>query len=134
MCTMVSRFTELVVDCRDPWRLAAFWRAVLGFEVIDERPDLVEIGSWEPTPAAVRERQGAPTIVFVRVPEGKVGKNRLHLDVSPADRSHQEEVDRLVALGARPVDVGQGEGRSWQVLADPEGNEFCVLRSLTSLA
>jgi catechol 2,3-dioxygenase-like lactoylglutathione lyase family enzyme len=131
---MVSRFTELVVDCRDPWRLAAFWRAVLGFEVIDERPDVVEIGSWEPDPASVRERQGPPTIVFVRMPEGETGKNRLHLDISPADRTHQEEVDRLVALGARPVAVGAEQGAVRQVLADPEGNEFCVLRSLAAPA
>ncbi|MFC4114032.1 VOC family protein [Nonomuraea zeae] len=78
----------------------------------------------------VRARQMPPTLVFVRVAEGKVVKNRLHLDVSPIDGSTEEEVARLLALGAAKVDVGQGNGRNWVVMADPEGNEFDVLRSL----
>lgn len=127
---MTSRFIEVVVDCHDPEALAGFWCEVLGFEVIERlTPDRVEIGSWEPTEEAVRERQMPPTILFFRVPEGKSAKNRLHLDVCPVDRSQDEEVQRLLRLGARPVDVGQGE-TSWVVLADPEGNEFCVCRSL----
>jgi hypothetical protein len=65
-------------------------------------------------------------VTFARVAEGKTVKNRLHLDVNPTDREQDEEVRRLLGLGARPVDVGQGE-ESWVVLADPEGNEFCVL-------
>lgn len=74
------------------------------------------------------ERPGPvpPTLTFARVPEGKTVKNRLHLDVSPADREQGEEVVRLIGLGARRSDVGQGD-ESWVVLADPEGNEFCVL-------
>ncbi|MFG2114598.1 VOC family protein [Streptomyces sp. NPDC048718] len=127
---MTSRFTELTVDCHDPERLAAFWCAVLDFEVIDRGEDKVEIGSWVPTVEAVRARQMPPTLVFIRVPEGKTAKNRLHLDVSPIDRSTDEEVERLLALGATTVDVGQGPGRSWVVMADPEGNEFDVLRTL----
>ncbi|CAL9365289.1 hypothetical protein SUDANB6_00748 [Streptomyces sp. enrichment culture] len=127
---MTSRFTELVVDCRDPERLAAFWCAVLGFEVIDRSEGKVEIGSWVPTVEEVRARQMPPTLVFVRVPEGKTAKNRLHLDVSPVDGSTGDEVARLLGLGAATVDVGQGPGRSWVVMADPEGNEFDVLRTL----
>jgi len=127
---MTSRVTEIVVDCRDPEALAAFWCAALGFRVIDKRGDLAEIASWEPTAEQVRERQMAPTLVFVRVPEGKSVKNRLHLDISPVDRGRDEEVRRLLALGARMVDVGQGEA-DWEVMADPEGNEFCLLRSLS---
>ncbi|CAL9578782.1 hypothetical protein SUDANB58_04992 [Streptomyces sp. enrichment culture] len=127
---MTSRFTELVVDCRDPERLAAFWCAVLGFEVIDRSEGKVEIGSWVPTVEEVRARQMPPTLVFVRVPEGKTAKNRLHLDVSPVDGSTDDEVARLLGLGAATVDVGQGPGRSWVVMADPEGNEFDVLRTL----
>ncbi len=73
----------------------------------------------------------APTVIFIRVPEPKTVKNRLHIDVSPIDRGQDEEVERLLALGARRVDIGQGE-QSWVVLADPEGNEFCVLRRLHS--
>ncbi|MGW5779064.1 VOC family protein [Streptomyces sp. NPDC003863] len=127
---MTSRFTELVVDCHDPERLAAFWCAVLDFRVLDRRPGKVEIGSWEPTVEAVRAGQMPPTVVFIQVPEGKTVKNRLHLDVSPVDASTDEEVARLLGLGATAVDVGQGPDRSWAVLADPEGNEFDVLRTL----
>ncbi|MFI2644406.1 VOC family protein [Streptomyces sp. NPDC018610] len=127
---MTSRFTELVVDCRDPERLAAFWSAVLGFTVIDRSEGKVEIGSWIPTVEEVRARQMPPTLVFVRVPEDKKVKNRLHLDVSPIDGSTDEEVARLLGLGAVKVDVGQGPGRSWVVMADPEGNEFDVMRTL----
>ncbi|MFF9815909.1 VOC family protein [Streptomyces sp. NPDC014006] len=127
---MTSRFTELVVDCHDPERLAAFWCDVLGFQVIDRSEGKVEIGSWVPTVEEVRSRQMPPTLVFIEVPEGKTVKNRLHLDVSPVDRSTEEEVSRLLGLGATRVDVGQGSGRSWVVMADPEGNEFDVLRTL----
>jgi hypothetical protein len=66
-------------------------------------------------------------LTFVPVPEAKSGKNRLHIDVNPIGCNQDEEVERLLGLGARRVDIGQGE-RSWVVLADPEGNEFCVLR------
>ncbi|MEU6439141.1 VOC family protein [Streptomyces sp. NPDC047046] len=127
---MTSRFTELTVDCHDPERLAEFWCAVLDFEVIDRGEGQVEIGSWVPTAEEVRARQMPPTLVFVRVPEGKAVKNRLHLDVSPVDRTTEAEVTRLLALGATRADVGQGPDRSWVVMADPEGNEFDVVRTL----
>jgi len=127
--SMTSRFTELVVDCHRPHELAAFWCAVLDYEVIDKRDDLVEIAGWHPSAEAVRAAVTAPTVLFIRVPESKTVKNRLHIDVSPLDRGHDEEVERVLALGARRVDIGQGEQR-WDVLANPEGNEFCVLRSL----
>ncbi|GLW53613.1 VOC family protein [Kitasatospora phosalacinea] len=127
---MTSRFTELVVDCHDPERLAAFWCAALDFAVIDRGEGKVEIASWEPTAEDVRARQMPPTLLFLRVPEDRAGKNRLHLDLSPIDRSTAEEVARLLALGATTTDVGQGPGRNWVVMADPEGNEFCVLRTL----
>ncbi|MGW6691898.1 VOC family protein [Streptomyces sp. NPDC054961] len=127
---MTSRFTELSVDCHDPERLAAFWCEVFDFKVIDRSEDSVEIGSWMPTVEEVRARQMPTTLVFVQVPEGKAVKNRLHLDVSPIDASTEDEVTRLLGLGATRTDVGQGPDRSWVVMADPEGNEFCVLRSL----
>ncbi|MFD3937168.1 VOC family protein [Streptomyces sp. NPDC058611] len=127
---MTSRFTELAVDCRDPERLAAFWCGVLDFEVIDRSEGRVEIGSWVPTVDDVRARQMPPTLLFVRVPEGKSVKNRLHLDVSPIDGSTEAETRRLLGLGATTTDVGQGPDRNWVVMADPEGNEFCVLRTL----
>jgi hypothetical protein len=102
---------------------------VLGYETLEDRGDQVEIAQEGPTIDAIRQHSGPPTLVFVRVPESKTVKNRLHMDVSPIDRGLDEEVDRLIALGARRVDVGQGE-KAWVVLGDPEGNEFCVLRSL----
>ncbi|GAA2983713.1 hypothetical protein K388_04205 [Streptomyces sp. KhCrAH-43] len=127
---MTSRFTELVVDCHDPERLAAFWCAVLDFTVLDRGEGMVEIGSWEPTVEAIRAGQMPPTIMFIQVPEGKSVKNRLHLDVSPIDTDTRTEAARLIGLGATTVDVGQGTARSWVVMADPEGNEFDVVRTL----
>ncbi|GGY86786.1 VOC family protein [Streptomyces nitrosporeus] len=127
---MTSRFTELAVDCHDPEGLAAFWCAVLDFKVIDRDEGAVEIGSWVPAVEDVRARQMPPTLLFIQVPEDKAVKNRLHLDISPIDGSTEDEVARLLGLGATRADVGQGPGRSWVVMADPEGNEFCVLRTL----
>ena len=123
---MTSRFTELAIDCADPSELARFWCAVLDYEVRDEEEGLVTIGSPPRSDGADRTGPVPPVLTFARVPEHKTVKNRLHLDVSPADRDQAAEVRRLLDLGARRVDVGQGE-QSWVVLADPEGNEFCVL-------
>lgn len=134
---MVSRFSEIVVDCEQPRRLAEFWCAVLGYRVLDEEEGAVEIGppdvstedDWAEWQARLRREPSPPTIVFIVVPEGKTVKNRLHIDVSPVETSQPEEVERLIALGATKADIGQGDV-SWTVLRDPEGNEFCVLRSL----
>ncbi|MGW6904706.1 VOC family protein [Streptomyces sp. NPDC054940] len=128
---MASKFTELAIDCADPRGLARFWCSVLGYEVRDEDEGegIVTIGS--PAVPEGRNRPGPvpPTLTFARVPEGKTVKNRLHLDVNPTDRDQGEEVRRLLDLGARPADVGQTGEESWVTLADPEGNEFCVLAS-----
>lgn len=125
---MTSTFTDLAIDCADPQTLARFWCAVLGYEVreVDEDEELVTIGS--PTVSEGSDRLGPvpPTLTFARVPEPKIVKNRLHLDLNPIDRERDDEVRRLLDLGARHTDVGQGV-QSWTVLADPEGNEFCVL-------
>jgi hypothetical protein len=120
---MASKFTELAIDCADPGRLARFWCAVLDYEVLDEDDGWVTIG-----PSLGRDNAAPvpPTLTFAPVPEGKTVKNRLHIDVKPSDRDQADEVQRLLELGAQRVDVGQGE-QSWVVLADPEGNEFCVL-------
>ncbi|WP_426502975.1 VOC family protein [Dactylosporangium sp. McL0621] len=127
---MTSRLLQVAVDCQDPHRLAEFWAAVLDYRVIEDKGDQVEIASWEPTVEAVRREPMPSTVMFIKVPEGKVTKkNRLHLDVIPIDVSQDDEVERVIRLGARRVDLGQGE-QSWVVLADPEGNEFCVLRSI----
>jgi catechol 2,3-dioxygenase-like lactoylglutathione lyase family enzyme len=130
---MGSRLTEIVVDCRDPVAQAGFWADVLGYHVVRTEDGQVEIAPWEREPPELAERvrraPGAPTLVFVTVPEGKTVKNRLHLDLRPVGCSHAEEVVRLMGLGARRADIGQGEV-PWVVLADPEGNEFCVLGPL----
>ena len=123
---MASKFTELEIDCADPGALARFWCSVLDYEVQDEEDGVVTIGS--PAVPEGKNNPGPvpPTLTFARVPEGKTVKNRLHIDVNPNDREQGEEVRRLLDLGARHADVGQGD-QSWVVLADPEGNEFCVL-------
>jgi hypothetical protein len=130
---MGSRLTEIVVDCHDPAALAAFWAAVLDYHVVRVEDGQVEIAPWkrEPPDLAERVRQApsVPTLVFVKVPEGKTVKNRLHLDIRPVGSPHEAEVERLLGLGARRADMGQGEV-PWVVLADPEGNEFCVLGPL----
>jgi hypothetical protein len=126
---MASKFTELAIDCADPSGLARFWCSVLDYEVQEEEDDdgIVTIG-----PPMVADSQNhlgpvPPTLTFAHVPEGKTIKNRLHLDVRPTDREQDEEVRRLLDLGARHAGVGQTGDESWVVLADPEGNEFCVL-------
>jgi predicted enzyme related to lactoylglutathione lyase len=116
---MVSRFSELCVDCHDPRRLAAFWAQVLGWNIDDDDDDEIEVANPDGS---------VPTLLFITVPEGKAVKNRLHIDVTATDRSQDEEVERLLGLGATRADVGQGPDVTWVVLADPEGNEFCVLR------
>lgn len=123
---MASKFTELAIDCHDPRRLADFWCAVLDYEIYEEDEDGVAIAA--PTLTAGKDTPGAipPLLTFVSVPESKSIKNRLHIDVNPTDRDQDEEVRRLRDLGARHVDIGQGE-QSWVVLVDPEDNEFCVL-------
>ncbi|MDQ2845649.1 MAG: VOC family protein [Actinomycetota bacterium] len=122
---MASKFTELEIDCADPAALAGFWCSVLDYVVRDEDAGIVTIGT-PLMPAEAHVGPVPPTLTFAQVPEGKTVKNRLHLDVNPTDREQDEEVRRLVELGARRADVGQGD-ESWVVLADPEGNEFCVL-------
>jgi hypothetical protein len=123
---MASRFTELAIDCADPRGLARFWCSVLAYEVQDEDDGLVTIGA--PVGPEDENHPGpvSPTLTFAHVPEGKTVKNRLHLDLNPTDREQAEEVRRLLDLGARHADVGQGD-ETWVVLVDPEGNEFCVL-------
>jgi Glyoxalase-like domain len=124
---MTSKFTELAIDCADPAGLARFWCSVLDYEVRDEDEETVTIGSPEVQEGRSRLGPVPPTLTFARVPEGKTVKNRLHIDVNPTDREQDEEVIRLLGLGARYADVGQGPDVSWIVMADPEGNEFCVL-------
>jgi len=115
---MGSRWYTLVVDAVDPGRLGRWWAEVLDYRIKHESPDEVAI---------VYSEDDHPWLLFVKVDDAKRGKNRLHLDLSPDDRN--AEVERLVNMGARHVDIGQGDDVTWVVLADPEGNEFCVLRA-----
>ncbi len=120
---MACRFSELVVDCRDPEALAAFWAAVLDYRVLSRDDDgAVEIG-----PEAGFGGP-APTLVFGPVPEPTPGKLRMHIDVNATDRDQDAELERLLGLGATPAHVGQTGEEGWHVLADPEGNQFCLLR------
>jgi predicted enzyme related to lactoylglutathione lyase len=112
---MASRWEQIVVDCADPARLARWWAEALGYQIVHEAPDEVEIR---------RHPDELPGVLFGLVPDAKTVKNRLHIDLRPDDQ--EAEVERLVDMGARPVDIGQ-KAVSWVVLADPEGNEFCVL-------
>jgi hypothetical protein len=120
---MNIRIQCLCVDSAHPSRSADFWEAALGWRRTHDTEDEVVL---EP-PAGSQEDGVAPDLLFLKVAEPKMVKNRLHLDLRPADQA--AEVARLEALGARRVDVGQGDV-SWVVMADPDGNEFDVLRPL----
>ena len=112
---MSLEWEQAVIDCADPVSLGRWWADALGWVVVNDDPDEFEI---RPTPDRM------PGLMFLEVDGAKADKNRLHLDFRPDDQ--QAEVARLLALGARHADVGQGQA-SWVVLSDPEGNEFCVL-------
>ena len=117
---MGSVINEIVIDCADPERVAAFWGEALGWEPQRDAELMWMSASGDPV-------DGGLSLVFAKVPELKTVKNRVHIDLSPSGCDQAEEVDRLVLLGASRIDIGQGDV-PWIVLADPEGNEFCVLR------
>jgi len=109
---------EVIIDCNDAGRVAEFWGEVLGWAAQEDDELFWMSESGSPFPDLL--------LVFVPVSESKAVKNRIHLDISPVGCDRDQEVARLERLGAVRVDVGQGE-ESWVVMADPEGNEFCVL-------
>jgi predicted enzyme related to lactoylglutathione lyase len=127
---MTSRVRWVDFDCADPYLVAGFWAEVTGLRRDpDDKPGDEECALLS----------GADVIeggmLFQRVPEGKVGKNRLHLDLQPTDRTRDEEVERLIGVGASLVaDHRKSDGTGWAVLADPEGNEFCVERGVAERA
>lgn len=112
---MSLRLEQVVVDSRDHRRLGLWWAEALGWDVNAEDDEETEL---------IPPEASGTRLLFLNVPEPKSVKNRLHLDVVPDDQA--AEVERLVTLGAQRADVGQGE-QTWVVLADPEGNQFCVL-------
>ena len=124
---MSIRIQCLCIDATDPAGLASFWEAALGWRRTYDMDEQVVLEPPEGSP----EEGIAPDLLFLRVPEDKAGKNRLHVDLRPDDQA--AEVTRLEGLGARRIEVGQGPDANWVVMADPAGNEFCVLRPLTAV-
>ena len=107
---------SITFDCHNAGELARFWGDALHYEV--------NVGKY--ASAAVPPDGKLPRLLFLDVPEGKTAKNRVHLDMSPSDTTMEDEVDRLIALGAQKVEVFEETYGSWTVMLDPEGNEFCV--------
>jgi hypothetical protein len=127
---MGIRWYSTVVDCRDVAGQSRWWAEALGWVVgYEAKGEVTLVPPHALTRASqIRVEERGPALVFVPVPEGKSAKIRLHLDVAPrAGDDQAAEVARLIGLGAQRVDVGQDAASTWVVLADPEGNEFCVL-------
>jgi catechol 2,3-dioxygenase-like lactoylglutathione lyase family enzyme len=129
---MTSRLTEVIVDCHDLERLADFWCQVLGYVPVNSGDGWLAIAppGEEASVATWRAVPQPPIMAFVLVPEDRQGKNRIHIDVTPVDVTQADEVQRLIGLGAHPANVGQSD-TPWVVMADPEGNEFCVMPDVT---
>jgi catechol 2,3-dioxygenase-like lactoylglutathione lyase family enzyme len=126
---MSLRWHTVVVDCHDVKAQSHWWAEVLGWKIVYEEDDEVYVVPPHPEDPGreIPRAERGPGLIFGSVPEAKTLKNRLHIDLAPAGDDDQEaEVRRLESLGARRIDIGQGDV-SWIVLADPEGNEFCVL-------
>jgi predicted enzyme related to lactoylglutathione lyase len=115
---------HVVVDAHDLHRLAEFWAAALRWEILSAREREVVVGPSVTAPLG---------LCFMPAGEAKTVKNRVHLDLTTSAEDRDEEIERLLALGARRVDVGQTGDESWDVLVDPEGNEFCVVRPKETL-
>jgi predicted enzyme related to lactoylglutathione lyase len=116
---MASSIRWVSTDCADPYRLSQFYAAVTGWTP-DGEPGDEECAVLPPAP-------GHPGLLFLQVPEPKAIKNRVHLDLQPDDRTRDEEYDRVLGLGATLLaDRRRSDGGGWLVLADPEGNEFCI--------
>ncbi len=121
---MPLRVHHVVVDTHDLPSLARFWAEVLGWRILSEREREVVVGPDPEAPVG---------LCFMPVTDRKTGKNRLHLDLTTEPDDRDQEIERILALGARRVDIGQTGTESWTVLADPEGNEFCVVRPKRTL-
>lgn len=121
---MPTRLVNVVVDAAEPAQLARFWSAALEWPITLQEPDEVEVEPPDDAPG----QKGQVSLVFVPVAEPKVTKNRIHLDLASTSDDHQAAlVTRLEELGARRIDIGQPDTVSWVVMADPEGNELCVV-------
>lgn len=133
---MALRWYSIVVDCRNVRAQAQWWAEALNWKPVFESDDEVVLVPAHATEELVHStpwEQVPPGLVFVPVPEGKVVKNRIHIDLAPHTSDDREaEISRLVDMGATKVDIGQSDDASWDVLMDPEGNEFCVLSARDS--
>ena len=118
---MTARPRHITFDCADPYAQVQFWSQVTGYQEDPDNPN--QPGDPE---GYLAGPDGQPGLLFVPVPEAKTVKNRVHLDLMPDDRSRDEEVERVMALGATLIADRRGRGQGWVVLADPEGNEFCM--------
>ena len=124
---MTSFVSHTTIDCSNAYELSTWWKQVVGYRDIPDDPN--EPGHEE---CMIESAQTGHRLLFIEVPESKSIKNRVHLDLRPADCTQQEEVQRLLGLGATELSDHRGQygpGTGWVVLADPEGNEFCILRS-----
>ncbi|MCJ0873781.1 VOC family protein [Streptomyces sp. AP-93] len=125
----VNPVRHITFDAQEPYALAQFWSAVTGFPIHpDDQPedDEILLDAGQP---------GVPGVLFVRVPEGKSAKNRVHLDIQPVTGTRDENVERLIALGAKlQADHRREGGMGWVTLTDPEGNELCIERSVSERA
>jgi hypothetical protein len=127
---MSSYVSHTTVDCADAYALSVWWQGVLDYGMEPNDPN--EPGHEE---CLIISPDGKHRILFIEVPEGKQVKNRIHFDLRPLDGTRDEELARLLAHGATEVnDLRQPDGRGWVVLADPEGNEFCILRGAAEIA
>jgi predicted enzyme related to lactoylglutathione lyase len=115
---MSSEVYTVTLDAADPHRLADFWSKLLDFKIVYDSPEEVAIEKPD---------ESGPAILFIKVPDAKTTKNRMHLDLNPDDQA--AEVERALSLGATHVEIGQERDPdvTWKVMADPEGNEFCIL-------
>ncbi|MFN8188913.1 MAG: VOC family protein [Nocardioidaceae bacterium] len=124
---MTSFVSHTTVDCHDAYALSEWWKQLLGYVDLDGDPNLP--GHEE---CMIRDPETGHLILFIEVPDTKSVKNRLHFDLRPRSGTRDEETERVLALGATLVADHRGDfgpGTGWAVLADPEGNEFCILRS-----
>ena len=122
---MVSRISHTTIDCRDAYALSEWWKSVIGYTDVPDDPN--EPGHEL---CMIVDPESGHQLLFIEVPDTKSVKNRLHVDLAPTNASRDDEVGRIRGLGAEQLaDLRRPDGTGWVVLADPEGNEFCVLRS-----
>jgi predicted enzyme related to lactoylglutathione lyase len=124
------RIRNITFDCAEPYELASFWSKVVGLPIDpDDAPEETRSHPGDNEVGILPADPGLPMLLFIRVPEGKTVKNRIHLDIGSPTRTRDEEVERIRELGAKVVaDHRDPDGSGWVVMADPEGNEFCVER------